>query len=99
MLAIQPNEIGHWFEKEAAALVLYARRWFNQAEAEAEEVVQEAFVRLMQQHRRPRHVRGWLYTTVRNTCKTGRFRRPVPLHDRKGDIACLTGRNLLWVGE
>jgi RNA polymerase sigma-70 factor (ECF subfamily) len=64
MPAIPPSEIGQWFETEAAALVLYARRWFGQAEAE--EVVQEAFMKLVQQRRRPDHVRGWLYTTVRN---------------------------------
>lgn len=65
MPAIQPGEVGQWFEDEATALVLYARRWFGQAEAE--ELVQEAFMKLVQQRRRPDHVRGWLYTTVRNT--------------------------------
>lgn len=64
MPAIEPSEVGHWFEREASALVLYARRWFSQAEAE--ELVQEAFMKLVQQSRRPEHVRGWLYTTVRN---------------------------------
>ena len=44
--------------------MLYARRWFGQAEAE--EIVQEAFMKLVQQRKRPGHVRGWLYTTVRN---------------------------------
>lgn len=64
MPAIPPSEVGQWFEDEAAALVLYARRWFGQAEAE--EVVQEAFMKLVQQRKRPGHVRGWLFTTVRN---------------------------------
>ena len=64
MPAIEPSEVGRWFEDEAAALVLYARRWFGQAEAE--EVVQEAFMKLAQQRTRPGHVRGWLYTTVRH---------------------------------
>ena len=64
MTAIDPNEIGRWFEAEAASLVLYARQWFDLSEAE--DVVQEAFVRLMQQDHRPRHVKAWLYRVVRN---------------------------------
>ena len=64
MPAIEPSEVGRWFEDEAAALVLYARRWFGRAEAE--ELVQEAFLKLVQQRKRPGHVRGWLYTTVRH---------------------------------
>lgn len=61
---LRPQEIGRWFESEAPGLVLYARRWFGQAEAE--EVVQEAFMKLIQQRRAPRQVRAWLYATVRN---------------------------------
>jgi RNA polymerase sigma-70 factor (ECF subfamily) len=45
-------------------LVLYGRQWLDAARAE--EVVQEAFVRLMSQRHSPENVKAWLFVTVRN---------------------------------
>ncbi len=53
-----------WFETEAAALTLYARQWLDGAAAE--DVVQEVFVRLLNQPCLPAQVRPWLYRSVRN---------------------------------
>ncbi len=58
------DEVGGWFETEAAPLVLYARQWLDAEQAE--DVVQEVFLRLMQQTVRVEHVKGWLYRAVRN---------------------------------
>lgn len=49
-------------DQHAAVLVLYARQWCDVPE----DVVQEAFVRLMQQSRPPQHPVAWLYRVVRN---------------------------------
>jgi RNA polymerase sigma factor (sigma-70 family) len=43
---------------------LYARQWLGRAAAE--DVVQEAFVRLMLARPRPGNVRAWLYRATRN---------------------------------
>jgi RNA polymerase sigma-70 factor (ECF subfamily) len=44
-------------------LVLYARQW---TEAFAEDVVQEAFVRLLRENPAPLSPKAWLYRVVRN---------------------------------
>lgn len=59
-----PASLSGWFNAHAAGLVLYARQWLDRAAAE--DVVQEAFVRLMLQRRMPTSVKSWLYRTVRN---------------------------------
>ncbi len=49
-------------DEHGAALVLYAQQWC----AAPEDVVQEAFIQLIQQHPLPNNVVGWLYRVVRN---------------------------------
>lgn len=49
-------------DEHGAALVLYAQQWCDSPE----DVVQEAFIRLMQQRPLPANVVGWLYRVVRN---------------------------------
>ncbi len=49
-------------DEHGPALVLYAQQWC----ANPEDVVQEAFIRLMQQRPLPTNVCGWLYRVVRN---------------------------------
>src|SRR3954470_11679359 len=49
-------------DKHSAALVLYAQQWCDGPE----DVVQEAFIQLMQQKPLPQNVVGWLYRVVRN---------------------------------
>ena len=49
-------------DEHSAALVLFAQQWC----ATPEDVVQEAFIQLMQQRPLPNNVVGWLYRVVRN---------------------------------
>ncbi|MCP5522362.1 MAG: RNA polymerase sigma factor [Verrucomicrobiales bacterium] len=63
---MEPNrisELGGWFEQEADALVLYARQWLDPHAAE--DVVQDAFIDLMNCRRQPDHPKPWLYQAVR----------------------------------
>ena len=57
-----PELLGRLVDQHAAALVLYARQWC----ATPEDVVQEAFLKLVLQHKLPAHLVGWLYRVVRN---------------------------------
>ena len=52
------------FRATAAPLVLYARQWLDRGEAE--DVVQEAFIRLLEQRHMPENARAWLFRCVRN---------------------------------
>ncbi len=52
------------FHAHCAQLVLYARQWLDRAASE--DVVQEAFIRLMSQKVEPTNAKAWLFTTVRN---------------------------------
>ncbi|KPK80503.1 MAG: hypothetical protein AMJ81_12010 [Phycisphaerae bacterium SM23_33] len=57
-------QLGEWFDACGPALLLYARQWLGPAAAE--DVVQDVFVRLMRQRRRPASVEAWLFRSVRN---------------------------------
>jgi RNA polymerase sigma factor (sigma-70 family) len=57
-----PEHLGRLVDEHAAALVLYARQWC----ATAEDVVQDAFLKLVAQQPAPEHVVPWLYRVVRN---------------------------------
>jgi RNA polymerase sigma-70 factor (ECF subfamily) len=57
-----PELLGRLVDEHAAALVLYARQWC----ALPEDVVQEAFVKLVRQRALPANVVPWLYRVVRN---------------------------------
>ncbi|HEY8746802.1 MAG TPA: RNA polymerase sigma factor [Tepidisphaeraceae bacterium] len=61
---MDPAELTHCFDRNAAAMILYARQWLDSAGAE--DVVQESFVRLMLSTRCPENVKAWLYRTTRN---------------------------------
>ena len=65
MPPISPATLGRMYDAYGAALVLYARQWLDDRSA-AEDVVQEAFVRLVAQPALPRNARAWLYAVVRN---------------------------------
>jgi RNA polymerase sigma factor (sigma-70 family) len=58
------RQLADWFEALGPALVLYARQWVGPSEAE--DVVQDAFARLIVQPSRPANHKGWLYRSVRN---------------------------------
>ena len=57
-----PEVLGRLVDQHAAALVLYARQW----SAAPEDVVQEAFLKLVTQKTPPDRVLPWLYRVVRN---------------------------------
>src|SRR5438552_6813919 len=54
--------LGQLVDEHAAALELYARQWC----AAPEDVVQDAFLKLVKQRRLPRNVVPWLFRVVRN---------------------------------
>ena len=64
MSPIDPANLGRWFDAYGAGLVLYARQWLEAAQAE--EVVQDAFVQMMSLGKAPRSEKAWLFTAVRN---------------------------------
>jgi RNA polymerase sigma-70 factor (ECF subfamily) len=57
-----PQQLGSLIDAHAPALVLYARQWC----AAPEDVVQDAFLKLVRSHPPPRQVVPWLYRVVRN---------------------------------
>src|SRR5947209_5903962 len=62
MAGVGPELLGWLVDEHAAALVLYARQWC----AAPEDVVQEAFLKLVAQKTAPDHPLPWLYRVVRN---------------------------------
>src|ERR1700730_18667208 len=54
--------LGQLVDEHAAALELYARQWC----AAPEDVVQDAFLKLVTQSRMPRNVVPWLFRVMRN---------------------------------
>jgi RNA polymerase sigma-70 factor (ECF subfamily) len=72
---MSPTELARLIDAHAARLVLYARQWCDAPE----DVVQEAFLKLVCQSGPPRDVVAWLYRVVRNgaldAAKTARRRQ------------------------
>ena len=74
MPPIAADELGRLYRQHAPALRLYARQW----PCGAEDLVQDAFVRLAQQSPAPDRALPWLYRVVRNAALAearGRARR------------------------
>lgn len=59
------DEWAVWLERHGAALVLFARQWVW-CRADAEDVVQEGFVRFWRTRERARDPAAYLYACVRN---------------------------------
>jgi RNA polymerase sigma-70 factor (ECF subfamily) len=57
-----PGQVAKLVDTHAAALVLCARQWCS----EPEDVVQEAFIKLVRQRPTPTDAVAWLYRVVRN---------------------------------
>jgi RNA polymerase sigma-70 factor (ECF subfamily) len=73
-----PELLGRLLERHAAALALYARQWC----AAADDVVQEAFVRLAAQSTPPTDPVAWLYRAARNgAISAGRSERRRRAHE------------------
>jgi RNA polymerase sigma-70 factor (ECF subfamily) len=62
MPPIDPTSLARLYRQHAPALRLWARQWGGSAE----DLVQNAFVRLAQQTSAPEQVLPWLYRVVRN---------------------------------
>jgi RNA polymerase sigma factor (sigma-70 family) len=62
METLDHDSLSRLLDEHGAALVLYAQQLYEAPE----DVVQEAFVRLMRQRPAPNNVVGWLYRVVRN---------------------------------
>jgi RNA polymerase sigma factor (sigma-70 family) len=62
-----PHELTRLIDTRAAALILYARQWTDAAE----DVVQDAFVKLVAQTQPPADPVAWLYRVVRNGALDG----------------------------
>ena len=69
MAKIDPVVLTGWFDAYASRLVLYARQWL--APAEAEDVVQDVFCRMLGQRAEPDNAKAWLFTAVRNASISG----------------------------
>lgn len=59
---MEPELLGRLLDRHAPALELYARQWCDSAE----DVVQEAFVKLSAQGRAPDNPAAWLFRVVRH---------------------------------
>ncbi len=59
---MSPTDLTALIDAHAGALVLYARQWCGAPE----DVVQDAFLKLVRQRRPPRDSVAWLYRVVRN---------------------------------
>ena len=62
MDAADQATLSRLLDEHGASLVLYAQQWCHAPE----DVVQEAFIRLMRQRPMPENIIGWLYRVVRN---------------------------------
>ena len=59
---MSPSDLARFIDAYAAPLVLYARQWCDAPE----DIVQEAFLKLVCQRRPPLDAIAWLYRVVRN---------------------------------
>lgn len=62
MTPVGPELLGRLIDEHAGVLVLYARQW----SAAPEDIVQEAFLKLVTQKTMPQSPVAWLYQVVRN---------------------------------
>src|SRR5579884_781668 len=75
---MEPDVLARLVDRHAAALVLYARQWC----AAPEDVVQEAFLKLVAQRPPPDNPASWLYRVVRNAAlSAGRTERRRQRHE------------------
>lgn len=68
MASVEPELLERLAREHAAALMLYARQWCGTPE----DVVQEAFLKLVVQKTPPDHPLPWLYRVVRNAALMAR---------------------------
>lgn len=81
---IDPGDLSRWFEGYGTLLVLYARQWLEAGQAE--DAVQDVFVRLISQPRPPECAKAWLFRSVRNAA-ISRLRSRRRRHRRRQRLA------------
>jgi RNA polymerase sigma-70 factor (ECF subfamily) len=75
---MSPEVLGRLLDQHSAPLILYARQWCTAAE----DVVQDAFLKLVAQKPPPVRVLPWLYRVVRNAAiSAGRSERRRRRHE------------------
>ncbi len=82
-------ETGLLFRNYYRPLCLYALHYLHDTE-QAEDAVQDCFVRLLEQTVKPQNARAWLYAAVRNRC-IDILRRRHPTIDDTSTAAYLDG--------
>jgi RNA polymerase sigma-70 factor (ECF subfamily) len=70
MAEMDATRLADLFDGLGPGLVLYARQWLGADESQ--DVVQEAFIRLMRQRAEPANVKAWLCRTVRHAALDAR---------------------------
>jgi RNA polymerase sigma-70 factor (ECF subfamily) len=90
MAAISQKRLAEWYEAYGTELMLYARQW--SLDQQAEDIVQDAFIKLLKQRRCPDNVRAWLFRVVRNA-SISIVRR---LQQRRQAGQKLLHREILW---
>ena len=87
MNRIEPQQLAGCYDACGRALTLYARQWLPCAAAE--DVVQTAFLKLLDQGCAPRDAKAWLFRTVRNAA-VNELRKAS--RRRRHDLAIASGR-------
>jgi RNA polymerase sigma factor (sigma-70 family) len=99
MRSMEPTALGRLYRQHAPALRLFARQWGGSAE----DLVQEAFVRLAQQTPPPEQILPWLYSVVRNAARmaqrTATRRRQREQRASKPEAWFITNEDRLDAGE
>lgn len=87
-----PGKWSAWLDEHAAGLVLLARQW-SDSHAEAEDIVQDAFVRFWPKRISARNARAYLYACVR-TAAMDRRRGATRRQRREQTVAAAPVENL-----
>jgi RNA polymerase sigma-70 factor (ECF subfamily) len=85
-----PSDVARLIDAHSAPLVLYARQWCDAPE----DVVQEAFLKLVRQGRPPRDAVAWLYRVVRNGALDA-----IKMARRRQKRECAVARPVRWFVE
>ena len=86
------QEIDLIFQQYYRPLCLYATHYLHDID-EAEDVVQDCFVKLISRSIMPENIKAFLYTSVRNAC-IDRLRRQSPI-DTEISPSDLSGKSLI----
>ena len=89
MAKINQKQLAQWYEAYGTELMFYARQF--SPDQQSEDIVQDAFIKLLRQRTCPDNVRAWLFRVVRNS-SVSLARR---LHLQKAEEK-FANRQILW---